>query len=57
VRFITDHYDADPAYTDPARMLYWEGRAYQVESLKELKEKVAALDDSREYGLVSECAS
>lgn len=53
---LIDHcYGTDASYNDPAQMLRWEGKAYLVEKLDELKRQVAELDPDGEYALVSEC--
>ncbi len=55
LKLIAECYDSDPSYTNPKKMLRWEGKAYLVEKLDALKRAVAGLEDDREYGLVSEC--
>ncbi|QOL50236.1 hypothetical protein [Massilia litorea] len=53
--YIRFAYDSDPSYNDPKAMLTWEGKAYLVEKLNEIKDFVATLDPCKEYALVAEC--
>ncbi|HZW12392.1 MAG TPA: hypothetical protein VFF81_04290 [Noviherbaspirillum sp.] len=53
--YIEFAYGSEPSYNDPAHMLMWDGVAYLVKQLDEVKAVVAHLDAQKFYALVAEC--
>lgn len=53
--YIDFAYGSCPSYTDIEKMLTLEGKAYLVDKLNVIKNLIATLDDSKQYGLVAEC--
>ncbi|MDP3333210.1 MAG: hypothetical protein Q8S55_14730 [Methylococcaceae bacterium] len=51
--FISFCYLNDASYSDPAKMLTWEGQPYLVNQLLELRVFVASLDANELYALVA----
>lgn len=51
IEFVEFCYGSDPSYTDPGKMLRWEGKTYLVDRLTDLKRFIDNLEDDAVYAL------